>query len=52
MDFVIGFLLGYFLKELSSYIKRLSMYDWSNRNYYNKAYLWQDDIYMTEDDLP
>jgi len=24
MDFIIGFLLGYFLKEISSYLKRLS----------------------------
>jgi len=27
MDFIIGFLLGYFLKEISSYLKRLSNYD-------------------------
>jgi len=27
MDFIIGFLLGYFLKEISSYLKRLMNYD-------------------------
>ena len=31
---------------------KLSQYDWNNRNYYHKSYTWQDDIYMTEDDLP
>jgi len=27
MDFIIGFLLGYFLKEISSYLKRISNYN-------------------------
>jgi len=27
MDFIIAFLLGYFLKEISSYLKRLMNYD-------------------------
>ena len=27
MEFIVGFFLGYFLKEISSYLKRLSNYD-------------------------
>jgi hypothetical protein len=52
MDYIIGFLLGFFLKEIVSYLKRLSQWDWDNRNYYDKSYSWSDDIYMSEDDLP
>ena len=52
MDFIVGFLLGIFLKNISRYVKRLSTWDWENRNYYDKAYTWSDDIYMSEDDLP
>jgi hypothetical protein len=52
MDYFIGFLLGFFLKDITAYLKRLSAYDWENRNYYNKSYTWSDDIYMSEDDLP
>jgi len=52
MDYIIGFLLGFFLKDIYIFIKRISDYDWENRNYYNKSYTWQDDIYMSEDDLP
>jgi len=54
MDYVVGFLLGYFLKEAYQLIKRISDYDWNNRNYYSKAYYWSDYDYidLKEDDLP
>jgi hypothetical protein len=52
MDYIIGFLLGFFLKDIGIFIKRISNYDWENRNYFDKAYTWSDDIYMSEDDLP
>ena len=48
MDYIIGFLLGFFLKDIVGYLKRISNYDWDNRNYYNDAYFWN----MHEDDLP
>jgi len=40
MDFVIGFLLGYFLKEIVSYLKRLSQWDWDNRKSWDKEWDW------------
>ena len=46
MDFIIGFLLGYFLKEISSYLKRLSNWDYDNRSY-GKEWDW-----MSHEDLP
>jgi len=49
MDFIIGFLIGYFLKEISSYIKRLSNWDWDNRKSWDKE--WEF-ISLREDDLP
>jgi len=49
MDYIIGFLLGYFLKEAVRLVKRLSDYDWDNRASYQ--YDW-DSIPYTEDDLP
>jgi len=49
MDFIIGFLIGYFLKEISSYIKRLSNWDWDNRKSFDKEW---DFISLREDDLP
>lgn len=52
MDFITGFLLGFFLKDIVEYLKRISNYDWENRNYYKNSYRWEDDIYMSEDDLP
>jgi len=53
MDYIIGFLLGIFLKDISNAIKRISNWDWENRNTYKKAYNWSDyDYYLTEDDLP
>jgi len=50
MDFIIGFLLGYFLKEIVSYLKRLSEYDWNNRTVYKDDWDWITPI--QEDDLP
>jgi len=47
MDFIIGFLLGYFFKETVSYIKRLAIptpKDW------DKEWDWIEPI--QEDDLP
>jgi len=46
MDFIIGFLIGYFLKEISSYLKRLAtptQKDW------DKEWDWITPI--QEDDL-
>ena len=40
------------LVDIGRYVKRLSTWDWENRNYYDKSYTWSDDIYMSEDDLP
>ena len=48
MDYIIGFLLGYFVKEVSTFIKRISGSDWDNRNYYKKSYKWID---LEEDDF-
>ena len=49
MDFIIGFLIGYFLKEISTYLKRLSNWDWDNRKSFDKEW---DFISLREDDLP
>jgi len=45
MDFIIGFLLGYFLKEIVSYLKRLTI-----PNDWDKEWDWIEPI--QEDDLP
>jgi uncharacterized membrane protein YjjP (DUF1212 family) len=45
MDFIIGFLLGYFLKEISSYLKRISKYDLDS----NIDKEWD---FLSRDDLP
>ena len=50
MDFIIGFLLGYFFKETVSYLKRLSQWDWDNRKSWDKEWDWITPI--QEDDLP
>ena len=50
MDFIIGFLLGYFLKEIVSYLKRLSQWDYDNRKSWDKEWDWMSPI--QEDDLP
>lgn len=48
MDYFLGFIFGYFVKESFAFLKRLSEYDWQNRLTYDQ------DIFMplTEDDLP
>jgi len=50
MDYIIGFLLGFFLKEIVSYLKRLSQWDWDNRKSWDKEWDWIEPI--QEDDLP
>ena len=45
MEFLIGFLLGYFLKEISTYIKRISNYDLDS----NIDKEWD---FLSRDDLP
>jgi hypothetical protein len=45
MDFIIGFLLGYFFKETVSYLKRLAI-----PNDWDKEWDWITPI--QEDDLP
>ena len=45
MEFIIGFLLGYFLKEISSYLKRISKYDLDSN--IDKEWDW-----MSHEDLP
>jgi len=45
MEFIIGFLLGYFLKEISSYLKRISKYDLDS----NIDKEWD---FLSRDDLP
>ena len=49
MDFILGFLIGYFFKEIVSYLKKLSQYDWDNRSTYKEDWDW---ISLNEDDLP
>ena len=47
MDYLVGFIFGYFLKETSSLLSRLSKWDYDNRMGY------QFDLEpLTEDDLP
>ena len=46
MDFIIGFLLGYFLKETLQLIKRMSQWDLDNRMYEKE---WD---FLSRDDLP
>jgi len=47
MDFILGFLIGYFFKEIVSYLKRLSAYDWDNRTAYKEDWDW-----LSHEDLP
>lgn len=46
MDYFIGFLLGYFLKETLHFIKRVSQWDLNNRMYDKE---WD---FLSHDDLP
>lgn len=48
MDYIVGFLLGFFLKDIVAFIKKVSDQDWSSRNYYDRAYKWLD---LDEEDL-
>jgi hypothetical protein len=47
MDYIIGFIFGYFVKETVGYLNRLSEWDWDNRRGYEF-----DLEPLTEDDLP
>jgi hypothetical protein len=38
MDYIIGFLIGYFLKEIVSFIKRVSDWDLKNRQTWDKEW--------------
>tara|TARA_B100001142_G_scaffold231131_1_gene229293 strand:+ start:3809 stop:3949 length:141 start_codon:yes stop_codon:yes gene_type:complete len=46
MDYFIGFLLGYFLKETLQLVKRISQWDLDNRMYEKEWDL------LSRDDLP
>jgi len=46
MDYLIGFLLGYFLKETLQFVKRISQWDLDNRMYEKEWDL------LSRDDLP
>ncbi len=46
MDYLIGFLLGYFLKETLQLIKRISQWDLDNSTYEKE---WD---FLSRDDLP
>ena len=47
MDFIFGFFVGYLCKEIVSYLKRLSEYDWNNRKVYKEDWDW-----LSHEDLP
>ena len=47
MDYFVGFIFGYVVKEVISFLKRLSEWDYENRQGY-----YFDLGPMTEDDLP
>ena len=47
MDYVIGFLIGYTIKEIGALLNRLSNWDYDNR--YSPDYEQRP---LTEDDLP
>ena len=47
MDYLVGFVFGYGLKEIVRFLNNLSQWDWDNRRGY------QFDVEpLTEDDLP
>ena len=50
MDYIIGFLFGYFLKELGLLINRISIWDYDNR--YGDGYEFDINDPISEDDLP
>lgn len=47
MDYFLGFIFGYFVKEVLAFLNRLSQWDWENRIAYD--YELKP---LTEDDLP
>ena len=47
MDYFLGFLFGYFVKEAVAFLNKLSQWDWENRRGYDV-----DLEPLTEDDLP
>jgi len=47
MDFLSGFLLGYFVKEIFAYLKKLSNWDYNNRKSWDKEWDW-----LSHEDLP
>ncbi len=47
MDYLVGFVLGYGLKEVVRFLNKISQWDWDNRTGYNF-----DFEPLTEDDLP
>lgn len=47
MDYILGFLLGYFIKETLEFIKRISEKDWGNHTYTKEDWDW-----ISHEDLP
>ena len=47
MDFFTGFLVGYFVKEIFIYLKKLSNWDYNNRKSWDKEWDW-----LSHEDLP
>ena len=54
MDYFFGFIFGYFLKEVIVLLKKLSDWDYQNREYLFEHNLDHIDFSepLTEDDLP
>ena len=54
MDYLIGFIFGYCLKEVLVLLKKLSEWDYENRGYFIEHELNHIDFSepLTEDDLP
>jgi|9_EtaG_2_1085328.scaffolds.fasta_scaffold00032_20 hypothetical protein len=49
MDFITGFLIGYFLKIIFTYLKKISESNFKNDLYLNEDWDW---ISLKKDDLP
>ena len=54
MDYLVGFIFGYCLKQVLVLLKRLSDWDYENRGYFIEHELNHIDFSepLTEDDLP
>ena len=54
MDYIVGFIFGYLLKEVTVLLKKLSDWDYENRGGYLEHRLDHIDFSepLTEDDLP